>query len=407
MAGAGIYQDFMGSAAVVPGNGKNKEKNTLLDRDNNAYVNDLYYYNGGSGVAPRNSLRAVIGPGVVNTMRNDNTTGTGLILEGTVTTPISGALVLKAIRAGSNVTVTNNTNDVTIAATSGVTIANEGAGAGQVYDTVNSTPTNALLKTIAAGAGITVTNNATDITLAASGVNTVANEGAGAGTVYDTVNSTATAAVLKTIAAGAGITVTNNATNITLAASGVNTIANEGAGTGTVYDTVNSTATAAVLKTIAAGTNVSIANNATDITISAAIGGVYGDIYAGAGFVLATATSYDINVWAAATVGGITTAATGYTVITTGVYWIFYSIAFTGAAGGGKVTCNLLVNGSTTALGGSYFPNPGAGVDGSGVSFDMQSLTAGDTVNLRVFQDSGNNITFAGFGTEISIFRIG
>ena len=47
--------------------------------------------------------------------------------------------------------------------------ANFGSGAGQIYDATDTTSTTIAFKTIKAGTGVTVTNNAQDVTIAASG----------------------------------------------------------------------------------------------------------------------------------------------------------------------------------------------------------------------------------------------
>ncbi|MFA6166450.1 MAG: hypothetical protein WC700_07545, partial [Gemmatimonadaceae bacterium] len=76
-------------------------------------------------------------------------------------------------------------------------------------------------------------------------------------------------AVLRTVVAGTNATVTQNATTIEIAA-GVATVANEGGGA-QVYDTVNSTPGNAVLRTVIAGTNATVTQNATTIEIAAGV----------------------------------------------------------------------------------------------------------------------------------------
>lgn len=78
-------------------------------------------------------------------------------------------LYLKSIAAGSDMAITNGVSDITIANSKpeNTTVANVGTGAGLVYRDKTGDQIN--LKTVKAGSNITVTNNADDITLAATG----------------------------------------------------------------------------------------------------------------------------------------------------------------------------------------------------------------------------------------------
>ena len=192
-------------------------------------------------------------------------TGTGLVWRDTV----AGTVNLKSIKQGSNVTITNNANDITIAATVPLTaIANVGTGTGLVWrDTVGGTIN---LKSIKQGTSITVTNNADDITItnAAPESTTVSNVGTGTGLVYKSM--TGTQINLKSIKQGTNVTVTNNTDDITIAATvPLTAIANVGTGTGLVWrDTVAGTIN---LKSIKQGTGITVTNNADDITIACTI----------------------------------------------------------------------------------------------------------------------------------------
>jgi hypothetical protein len=195
-------------------------------------------------------------------------TGTGLVWRDT----IAGTVNLKTIKQGTNITVTNNADDITIAATVAFTaIANVGTGTGTVWrDTIAGTIN---LKTIKQGAGITVTNNADDITVTCTitqGIIAVANVGTGQGNVWrDTIAGTAN---LKTIKQGTGITVTNNADDVTVTCTVTGestTVVNVGTGTGLVYKSM--TGAQINLKSIKQGTNVTVTNNADDITIAATV----------------------------------------------------------------------------------------------------------------------------------------
>jgi len=95
------------------------------------------------------------------------------------------------------------------------TVANVGTGTGNVYRDKTGEQIN--LKTIKQGAGITVTNNADDVTITCTITGestTVANVGTGTGQSYR--DMTGAQINLKTIKQGAGITVTNNADDVTI-----------------------------------------------------------------------------------------------------------------------------------------------------------------------------------------------
>lgn len=102
--------------------------------------------------------------GETNTASN---VGTG---EGGVYKQKTGAdIELRTIKAGSNITVTQNADDITIDATDtgeANTASNVGTGEG-IYK--QKTGADLELKTLVAGANITITNNANDLTIAASG----------------------------------------------------------------------------------------------------------------------------------------------------------------------------------------------------------------------------------------------
>jgi len=99
--------------------------------------------------------------------------------------------------------------------------ANVGSGAGLVFRDEVAGVLN--FKRFIAGTNITITNGADDITIAASGggageANTASNVGSGAGTIFK--QKTGVDLELKTLLAGSNITLTNNASDITIAASG-------------------------------------------------------------------------------------------------------------------------------------------------------------------------------------------
>lgn len=129
---------------------------------------------------------------------------------------------------GSNIVLINNSSIQlfydssssrwrVIGSPSSVTGANVGSGAGNVFRDKTGQTIN--FKTLLAGSNVTVTDNADDVTIAASGeANTAANVGTGAGNVFK--NKSGVTINLKTIKAGTNITVTDNTDDITIASSG-------------------------------------------------------------------------------------------------------------------------------------------------------------------------------------------
>jgi hypothetical protein len=185
---------------------------------------------------------------------------------------------------GSGVTIsavddpTTDATKVTITATGGGggsgetnTASNVGAGAG-VFKA--KTGVDLAFKSIVAGTGVTVTGNTNDVTIAASGeANTASNVGTGVGVFK---SKTSVDLAFKTLVAGTNVTITPGTNDITIAATGgasgeVNTASNVGSGSGNVYK--QKTGVNLELKTLIAGTNVTITDNASDITIAASGGG--------------------------------------------------------------------------------------------------------------------------------------
>jgi hypothetical protein len=146
---------------------------------------------------------------------------------------------------------------------------NVGAGTGLLFR--NKVGLNLNFRSLIGGTNTTVTNNADDITIDSTGeANTGVNVGAGTGNVFR--DKTGVDLNLKTLIGGTNVNVTDNVDDITIDATGeANTGANVGAGSGQVFR--DKTGTTINLKTLIGGTNVTVTNNADDITIDATGGG--------------------------------------------------------------------------------------------------------------------------------------
>jgi phage FluMu protein gp41 len=191
--------------------------------------------------------------------------GAGLVYRDLTGTTVN----LRTIKAGTAIGIATAGDEITItnSAPESTAVANVGAGAGLVYRDMTGSTIN--LKTVKGGSYITVTNNADDITitgLAPGESNLAANVGAGTGQVYR--DKTGVTLNLKTIKAGTGVTVTNNADDITITNSAPEStaVSNVGAGTGLVYrDMTGSTIN---VKSVKGGSYITVTNNADDITIT-------------------------------------------------------------------------------------------------------------------------------------------
>ena len=207
--------------------------------------------------------------------------------------PLQQSVLAKSIKAGTNVTITDDGSTLTINSTAsggtgGITGAtNAGTGTG-VASGVSGT--SLVLKSLKAGPNISITSTADEITVEATGsasgeANTASNVGTGVGVFK---SKTGVNLALKTLKAGANITLTPSADEVLIDASGsgggtayfANPVDNgavgdfvpaaDGTGTGTANDT-------AVMAAIATGKpiwlpagNFYVANWATRYAISRA-----------------------------------------------------------------------------------------------------------------------------------------
>lgn len=208
----------------------------------------------------------------------DGSSGTGeentLSSVGSGTSLVKGKvgvdLRIKSLTAGANITITGNADDVQIAASGGSgevnTASNVGGGSGIFRQ---KTGVDLELKSLVAGANITITPSTDTITIAASASsgesNTASNVGGGSGVFKQ---KTGVDLEMKSLVAGANVTVTPGTDTITIGSSApgeVNTMSNVGTGAN-VYK--SKTGVNFNLRTLAAGSQIEITEGTNEITIA-------------------------------------------------------------------------------------------------------------------------------------------
>ncbi len=143
-------------------------------------------------------------------------TGEGLIHRNT----FDNIAYLKTIKAGNNVTILNNSDDITISATStGSATTASNLGLGEIIYS-GSVGNDLQFKTLVAGTNVTLSSNGNEVTInsitsgsVSGSITSILNVGTGEGEIGSISGSVIQ---LKTLKAGSNITIINNSEDITI-----------------------------------------------------------------------------------------------------------------------------------------------------------------------------------------------
>jgi len=182
-------------------------------------------------------------------------------------------LQFRTLIAGTNISLALGADEITISASaSGETNTASNVGAGvDVFK--QKTGVDLEFRTLVGGSNITLTQNSNNITIDASAAgeaNTASNVGAGVDVFKQKVGADLE---FRSIVAGSDISVTENTDDVIIAFNGTlgetNTMSNVGVGAGVFKQ---KSGVDFELRTILAGTNITVVQNSDDITISSAAG---------------------------------------------------------------------------------------------------------------------------------------
>jgi len=228
---------------------------------------------------------ATVGSVNGQTAGEDNTSsnlGTqGASIQGLAATKSGVNLPFRSIEAGSGITLTSNATTVAIAAVSGETNTTANLGTqGAAIQGLASAKSGLVLqfRSLEAGSGITLTSNATTVAIAAvSGeTNTASNLGTQGTTIQGLAKDKSLLDLrFRSLEAGTGVTLTSNATTVTIASSTgpggeTNTASNLGTPGVTIQPWYNSKSLLDLrFRSIQAGTGITLTSNANTVTVSA------------------------------------------------------------------------------------------------------------------------------------------
>lgn len=374
-------------------------------------------------------------PGGTITRIEDDTVsvGTGTLV---VASPVtSGIAQIKKLVAGSNITLTNGTDDVTIAATGGgggtiTAIQDDSISSGTGTLVVASPVTSgvAQIKKLVQGTGITLTNGTDDVTINGNlgTITTIQNDSVSAGTGTLVVASPVTSgtAQIKRLVAGTNITLTNGTDDVTITAAGGGTITGvmdgtASTGTGTLVISSPVTSGVAQIKKIIAGSNITLTNGTNDLTIAAAGGGGAGTEYsvAAAASDLPLLTSYRNITLSVPTTDGypgktsfLNTFTSSWTPTIGTKYMVSWNVFLINSATTGSIVSLQLYHGGTspyTLLQENYCPSStnGGMLTLNGTIMFSTAYSATMYFNIKK-TDSSSSITIKSSQTTFTVYSL-
>lgn len=205
------------------------------------------------------TIAAAGGGGGVTSIASAGGTNT-LVASGSAPVP-----TIKGLTPGAGISMTPSGTDVTIAVTGVVTAVNpSGTGNSMVASSSAPIPT---IKGLSAGTAISITNNANNLVINNSGVTSITTSGVGNSLVE---NGSAPTPIIKGLSAGNAIGITDNGTDLIIINNGVTSVSNTGAGTVALVAT--SAAPNPTIKGLTSGSNITLTDNGNDITIASSSG---------------------------------------------------------------------------------------------------------------------------------------
>lgn len=206
-----------------------------------------------------------------------NTAGVAVDHETLVNDGSGPVIAVKGLVGGTGIDLSSNDTDITITATGEeVTLQNAGIAVGNQTLVNDGTGPTLQTKALVAGDGITLTSDATDITISSTG-SEVTLENAGIVVGGETLVNDGTGPDLQTkaLVAGDGIVLTSDATDIIITATGTEvTLTSAGAELSSQSLVNDGTGPSLAVKGLVPGDNITFLPNANDIIISSTSGDV-------------------------------------------------------------------------------------------------------------------------------------
>lgn len=260
-----INNSSMASSITLTNSGSGVGSNTLLASSTNPNFSTKGIIAGSDiTITTTSNDLTIINNSPASTISvNNSGSGSSLINSSSTVNP---NFYFKSFSVGSGISLTDTTNNLSItnsSPASGISLSSVGIG-NTLIPTTSSNPAFQT-KSLIAGSGILITNNANDLTIentGSAGSISITSTGVGTSIIKSNANPTY---VLKGLSGGTGVTITNNTNDLSIATN--TTLTNGGTGN-TLVATASANPTLQT-KGIIAGTNTTISSTGTDLTINA------------------------------------------------------------------------------------------------------------------------------------------